>query len=295
MSISYGLLLPRLGFGREREGIDLSKIVLTHLSPGTVPRPNALRARQGGSQCQRAGWVLRSASVSTCAGSLAVWFKSPGSPTDMKSAIVEKLERELASTPDTEPRVVYFLCQVRKLLEMEGFDRAPKDLKLFCHWALHTDLGSPGTTKHFLERMDQVLVNYLESDTGEDIAMQNALFRELLYFRTLRHELRTVLQSYGLSTRVCDDDAEWSVFLQAYTGVIEDGTLTAGLRWVDGARFTRKAEISTFDNPHLPFEMIWKIRLKQPYKGFQTLSISVSGTADGGFVASSFGVSNEVM
>lgn len=58
----------------------------------------------------------------------------------MKDAIVEKLRSELVGQVDTEPKVVYLLCQIRKLLEKEGLANAPRDLKLFCHWALHVDL-----------------------------------------------------------------------------------------------------------------------------------------------------------
>jgi hypothetical protein len=208
----------------------------------------------------------------------------------VKHAIIEKLERELRDPIDTEPKVVYVLCEIRKLLEKDGLGRARKDLRLFCDWALHVDLDRPGTTKHFLERIDEVLTNYFEHPpTGETISIENALFKELAYFGTFRAELREALRSYGLPTDLCDNNVRWAKFLLAYTSVIEDGTLTANLRWVSGARFTIDPRVS-FTDAHLPVEMVWVITLTQPYKGYSTFEVSVLGTADGRMVASGFGL-----
>jgi hypothetical protein len=210
----------------------------------------------------------------------------------LKDAIVEKLARELSGQIDTEPKVVYLLCQVRKLLEKEGLDRAPRSLKLFCHWALHVDLSTPGTTKHFLERIDQVITDLFENPTtGETIGRENALFRELTYFDAFRSELGATLQKYGLSTDLCDDGVRWANFLLAYTRVIEDGTLAGNLRWVESARFTIEKRV-TFEDQHLPFEMIWVVALKQPYRGFAKVEVNVSGTGDRRMVASGFGLRN---
>jgi len=210
----------------------------------------------------------------------------------LKDAIVEKLKRELDGQIDTEPKVVYLLCEVRKLLEKDGFDRAPKNLKMFCHWALHVDLSAPGTTKHFLQRIDEVLTNLFENPTtGETIGLENALFNELTYFDAFRSELGETLQRYGLSKDLCDNNVKWANFLFASTRVIEDGTLAATLQWVDSVRFTIEEGVR-FKDAHLPFEMIWVVALKQPYKEFSKVEVSVSGTDDRRMVASGFGLRN---
>jgi hypothetical protein len=210
----------------------------------------------------------------------------------LRDAIVEKLKRELDGQIDTEPKVVYLLCEVRKLLEKDGFDRAPRNLKMFCHRALHVDLSAPGTTKHFLQRIDEVLTNLVENPTtGETIGLENALFRELAYFDALRSELGATLKQYGLSTDLCDDNVKWANFLLAYTRVIEDGTLAADLRWVESVQFTIEEGVG-FKDPHLPFEMTWVVALKQPYKGFSNIEVSVSGTSDRTMVASGFALRN---
>jgi hypothetical protein len=210
----------------------------------------------------------------------------------VRHSIIRKLEKELGGSIDTEPKVVYFLCEIRKLLEKDGFDRAPKNLKMFCHWALHVDLSAPGTTKHFLQRIDEVLTNLFENPTtGETLERENALFAELAYFDAFRSELRDTLQAYGLSTNLCDDNSKWANFLLAYTGVIEDGTLAANLRWVESVRFTIDEHV-TFNDAHLPFEMIWVVDLKKPYKGFAKVEVNVSGTDDRRMVASGYGLRN---
>lgn len=69
---------------------------------------------------------------------------------------------------------------------------------------------------------------------------------------------------HDLPTGLCDDTSKWADFLLAYSAVIEDGTLTANLTWVQGARFKRGGNSPFADPPHLPFEMVWVVRLKKP-------------------------------
>lgn len=198
----------------------------------------------------------------------------------MENAIIAKLRKELSGSIDTEPKVVYFLCEIRKLLEARGLDRAAKAVRLFCHWALHVHLDKPGTTKHFLQEIDEALTNLFENPpSGATIAHEHRLFEELAYFDTFRSELGSVLRDYGLPTDLCDDNVRWANFLLAYSGVIEDGTLACDLRWVRSVAFTIDERVG-FEDAHLPFQLVWIVALRQPFKGFSKVEVNATGTED---------------
>lgn len=185
----------------------------------------------------------------------------------MKDAIVEKLRQHLSSSIDTECKVVYLLCEVRKLLDKEPPDPAPFALRLYCHWALHVDLSYKSTTMHFLEKVDSYVFNKLNlGETKETLLAEHALFQEFVYLETFRKELSQFLAMQALPTSICDEDARWFSFLTAYAGVIEDGSLTCQskgpdkLKIVERVTFTKSAR-NTADG-HVPFDMKWDILLK---------------------------------
>ena len=79
----------------------------------------------------------------------------------MRNAIVEKLRAQLNGPVDTEPSVVYLLCETRKLLDYRDPTRTPSPLRMFCNWALHVDLTGRGTTKPFVQQVDDIVSSLL--------------------------------------------------------------------------------------------------------------------------------------
>lgn len=194
----------------------------------------------------------------------------------MQHSIVAKLREHLEDGIDTEPEVVYLLCEIRKLLDYHNVGASP--LRMFCNWAVHVDLHKPGTVQHLVLRIDEVLTNFFEHpETGTTMSVEGALIKELAYFDMFRAELLRFLQDAALPTDLCTADRQWANFLFAYTGVIEDGSLVANLNWVKKVTF-RIDERVPLDDCHLPFTMIWAVELAKPYKGFPKIEISVSGT-----------------
>src|SRR6266478_3404586 len=105
----------------------------------------------------------------------------------MDNDIVNKLRKHLSDPVDTECKVVYLLCEVRKLLDKKTPDPFPFALRLYCHWALHVDLLYTSTTTHFLEKIDNYVFDKLNSKETEDTLLaENALFKELVYLDTFR-------------------------------------------------------------------------------------------------------------
>src|SRR6266446_3118137 len=109
----------------------------------------------------------------------------------MRDAIVEKLRAVLSSGIDSECKVVYVLAEARKLLETHPTDPEPFGLKLYCHWALHVDLDSPGTTLPFLKRVDEYVASVLAGNT--DIILEHRMLEEFVLLNTFREQFKRFL------------------------------------------------------------------------------------------------------
>jgi len=189
----------------------------------------------------------------------------------MTDAIVEKLRQHVFGPVDTECKVVYLLCEIRKLLDKKTTDpkvlalRQLLTLRLFCNWALHVNL-SQQTTMALLEKVDAFVVGRNAGETEATIGAEIHLFRDFVYLETFRKELSQFLAGYALPTSLCDENEGWFAFLAAYAGIIEDGSLTcegknlARLRLVKGVTFTKSQQI--LEDSHVPFGINWTILLK---------------------------------
>ncbi len=194
----------------------------------------------------------------------------------MEEQIIEKLRAALSSEVDSECKVVYILCESRKLLEKYPPDPVPFALKLYCHWALHVDLTFPRTTAPFLERVDKFAADVLADKPN--VAEQHQMFREFVFLDTFRQQLRQFLKSYDLPTAVCDEDPRWHEFLKQYAGIIEDGSLscqgkTGGLRLVREVIFTKGGPKTS--GTYIPFDLSWNIVLVNG----RTLTVEVNAAA----------------
>lgn len=176
----------------------------------------------------------------------------------MQNAIINKIARHLSAPIDTECKVVYLLCEVRKLLDRKT---APLGLLMYADWALHGYLNrNPGAEK-LLRDVDDMVAEYREhgaptSRRGTEIQ------KELVFIGSFREELRAVLASFGLPTDLCDDRERWFKFVTVYASVIEDGELICkakGLRYVKRLVFTKGKQ--TINDADLPFSINWKIEL----------------------------------
>ena len=180
----------------------------------------------------------------------------------MKLAIIEKLRAILDGGVNTECKVVYVLAETRKLLETFPPDHFPFALKLYCHWALHVDLDSRGTTLPFLENVEKYAASVLAGSI--DIGEEHKVLREFVVLDTFRRQFRQFLQSFNLPTSVCDEDRRWHKFVKHYAGVIEDGSLSCNakihpLKLVSEVIFS-KGKTETEDR-YLPFGLEWTIVL----------------------------------
>src|SRR5437764_13141045 len=116
----------------------------------------------------------------------------------MENDIVQKLRQQLSSPVTTECKVVYVLCQARKLLDKNPPIPSLFTLRLYCNWALHVDLDRDGTTRSFLQSIDEFVFNSVDPSGKEDLVEEHKLFIELFYLDRFRAELKSFLDSYNL-------------------------------------------------------------------------------------------------
>ena len=184
----------------------------------------------------------------------------------MKNAIIDKLRTTLESRIDSEGKVVYLLCQVRKLLDANPPDPSLFSLRLYCHWALHVDLDKKGTTLPFLKQVDEYVASVYAGGVPMNFAAEELMRREFGFLYTFKGRLQDFLAAYGLPTDVCDDPAQWRAFLQHYAGVIEDGKIFCSakgiaLNHVKEVIFSKGRQSLAGVEALLPFDLAWTIVL----------------------------------
>src|SRR5262245_51524364 len=107
-------------------------------------------------------------------------------------AIIRKLAKLIEEGIDSEAKVVYLLAETRKLLETDPPMQPPVSLKLYCHWALHVDLTSPGTTFGLLQKIDEFVASVYGPGKRDDAAEQRML-HEMRVLSAFKSELREFL------------------------------------------------------------------------------------------------------
>ncbi len=187
----------------------------------------------------------------------------------MTQDIVGKLINHLSSPVSTEPNVVYLLCQVRKLLEKDDPGQTYGALWMCCHWALHVNLTKPSTTLDFLKRVDRWVshtVAYCTPTSTWTVLEEFKLFEEFIYLATFRQQLAAFFKTKSLPTDLCDVDERWYEFLGAYSGVIQDGSITVKTNKL--SELTTIKQVTFTKGPNLPaahhvdFVIRWKIELQ---------------------------------
>jgi hypothetical protein len=179
------------------------------------------------------------------------------------NAIVMKLDRFLVDPTDSECKVVYLLCELRKLLEPVPTRHRPFALNMYCHWALHVSLHGTDTITPFLQQVDDYLHGVLVGP--EDFGASNRMVGEFLSFETLRSQMHDFCRANGIRTDTTADDSRWNEFVRHYAGVIEDCSLeirspNQGLRHVKQLTFM-KGNDARGQFAHIPFDMVWHVAL----------------------------------
>jgi len=180
----------------------------------------------------------------------------------MKNRIVKKLRDVLSAGIDSECKVVYVLCECRKLLDHSRPEPYPFALRMYCNWALHVALSHKETTRRFVERVEEFVADVLAG--ASDLDSKHGMFREFIFLEAFREQLRNLLKRYRLPTIVCDDTVKWHQFLTHYAGVIDEGSLSCQARAPELKLVSRVVLSKGAPRPHqdsVSFSLYWQIHL----------------------------------
>jgi len=137
--------------------------------------------------------------------------------------IINKLKTLAIEQIDSEAKVVYFLVEIRKILELNPDTKKRfKTLNLFCDWVVHTKLS--GTrAQEFIRGCDATL----EADEGMSVPTREQQEQWWAFFtlQPFHSELRALLGELGLWCNPTEDLSEWFRFLKLYASVITDAPL----------------------------------------------------------------------
>jgi len=160
----------------------------------------------------------------------------------------EKLAKELACTePLTEPRVVYMLVCIRKLMELDGSRFSA--LRFHCDWALHTRLDRKEAVR--IIKMFDDLEQALRIGDKARTETARAELHRIVNYSAFRRELKQFLESHKLSPDLSVDAGRWTRFWDVYLHVISDVPLEFSSIAI---RDIRKVTVKRVDESQVPRE-----------------------------------------
>jgi hypothetical protein len=146
----------------------------------------------------------------------------------MESAIVQKIRTLLQRGIATESEVVYFLVEIRKLMDMQAGrkDRAAEkyaSLRLYCNWVAHTDLSNT-QAREIVKQADAAYPKLLDGTLTET---EKNEFRRIFDLNSFREDLSEFLRHCRLPPF---SDGEWNRFLASFLNVIVDCPLVCKVK-----------------------------------------------------------------
>jgi hypothetical protein len=147
----------------------------------------------------------------------------------LKDEIIRKLQDALSETFEKDSDVLYVMVQVRKLLELDGLDKALEyeSLNFYCDWVTHPVMDR-STAKKMLslfQGQNEIDFEKFKARTPEMAKLTfEASQRELnfLSFQSLREQLNTYLNQKGLD-RIGED--KWTDFENILLAILIDTPL----------------------------------------------------------------------
>jgi hypothetical protein len=143
-----------------------------------------------------------------------------------RSEIAEKVQELLTTTEDwSEIEVVYFLVQVRKLLDYVRTDNDSTDsfriLHFYCDWIVHIRKDAIGS--EMIAVLDEVEKSICDSIGNPSQGSGKAI--NFAYFESLRPELLKLLAMESVDTTSLENDIIWVSLIANLVKVLENQPL----------------------------------------------------------------------
>jgi len=132
----------------------------------------------------------------------------------MKNELVLKIQRVLDSRITNEPKLVYLLVEVRKLMDRDGYQ--DPTLRMFCNWVVHTSLENraDGSTL-ILKEFDKWFADLKEHQ-------KLSIDRKHISFGAFRESLMTCFEHFDLSATFTGGVVGWKKFFTLYSSIVSE-------------------------------------------------------------------------
>jgi len=178
------------------------------------------------------------------------------------SAILQELQTELTAGITSKAQVVYFLANLRKLIEQfdQRSDYTLAPTKFFCDWALHPAMTWNPVGRRLLKTIDQAV--------GKSTEEAGALLHHMFSMEAFRDNLRSQLITHKLSADAISRTDPWLRFLRLYLRIIQNSPILDGkasLQQIDRIQ-VRLDERDMTDIPEgatFAFTIIWSFYKKR--------------------------------
>jgi hypothetical protein len=185
----------------------------------------------------------------------------------MENEIAGKIAKLLETGITSEPQAVYFMVEVRKLLDKDRELRDPKgaepfpSIRLYSDWTVHVSL-TLSRAKEFVKLADSL---YPKITAGSMTEEEKAQFGRLFSFDDLREELTAFLKAKNISSF---SDKGWNSFLACFLNVIQDCPLVCK---ADGSTVTNVDEVVIVQDAARvpdgsPLPVIWALCFKGKFR-----------------------------
>lgn len=142
-----------------------------------------------------------------------------------REAIIEKLNRfSIDHSPVTEEcQVVYFMVQLRKILEHENHHSLTGKftyLHFFCDWIVHTKKTRiTDSMREVMEKIFSDVKAQIENPMGIKGQGERIEVMKFAYMERLYDEMILFLEGHGISLKIIEDD--WLAFVDHLIKVLE--------------------------------------------------------------------------
>ena len=196
--------------------------------------------------------------------------------------IVAKLQTLLAKGIANEAEALYFLVEVRKLLEQQGAKKQYEYLTFHCDWAVHPTLAGT-TAQKILKNFDEANIHLKTGvelhDLPSFLKLEIDGISQMEYFEA---QLSTFLKANGLPTLRTTRSDGWTHFLHLYAKIVEDCPLVMASQNHSAtvASVTLKMELANLQpvEGHAFFKVSWIVADKNGLSGvidiFHSFSLS---------------------
>ena len=137
----------------------------------------------------------------------------------MKNEIIEKLALFLKkhSLFTEECHVIYFLVEVRKLLEQYNFQNSYKILRFYCNWALHSRIDQTRPFEDIVQSLENDRIEKSKTDTHELPTMNDLSIKIELMI-----EIGRFLEEVNLPTDLYNKQKQFLAFEMMLTSILAD-------------------------------------------------------------------------